>query len=164
MRIGIYPGSFAPITSGHVDIIERASKLVDKLIVCVSYNVNKPAGLFTLQEKVDMVQKATRHVPNIQVDCHSGLLVDYAIQKDANVIIRGLRSITDFEYELQMSQINKRLQKEIETIFLVTDAQYSFVSSSAIKELVYFDGDIEGLVPKCIEQTIIDKIRGSNDG
>lgn len=163
MKIGIYPGSFDPVTNGHMDIIERASTLVDRLIVAVLVNPEKKHGLFDIEERKDMLINTTMHIPNIEIDTFSGLLVNYARQKDASVVIRGLRAVMDLEHEMQMAQINKNLLRKVETIFLVTSAKYSFLSSSAVKEIALFDGEIYDLVPhyvaqklktKCIEERI----------
>ena len=130
-----------------MDIIERSSKLVDKLIVAVLINPNKDKSLFSTEERMDMLYQTTQHISNIEVDSFSGLLVDYAKYKQANMIIRGLRAVTDLEHEMQMAQINKNILPQVETIFLVTSAQYSFLSSSAVRELALFHGDFYNLVP-----------------
>lgn len=150
MKIGIYPGSFDPVTNGHMDIIERSAGLVDVLIVAVLTNPHKTGGMFSVEERMDMLSHCTRHLKNVKVDTFSGLLVDYAKAKDANVIVRGLRAVTDFEYEMQMAQINKNLLPELETIFLVTNAEYSFLSSSSVRELAMFKGNFHFLVPKYV--------------
>lgn len=150
MKIGVYPGSFDPITKGHMDIIERGAKLVDTLYVSVLTNPHKSAGMFTTDERIDMIKNSIRHIPNVKIEAFSGLLVDYAKEKDATVIIRGLRAVTDFEYEMQMAQINKNLLPDVETIFLVTNAQYSFLSSSSVRELALFRGKFYDLVPEYV--------------
>lgn len=150
MKIGIYPGSYDPVTKGHMDIIERASKLVDILIVAVLTNPHKPQGLFTVEERMDMLKESTKHLKNVKIDFFTGLLVDYAKQQDAAVIIRGLRAVTDFEYEMQMAQINKNLLPIVETIFLATNAEYSFLSSSSVRELAMFKGKFHSLVPEYV--------------
>lgn len=147
MKIGIYPGSFDPVTKGHMDIIERGSKLVDVLIVAVLTNPNKKSGMFTVEERIDMISHCTKHLDNVTVDSFTGLLVDYAQLKGASVIVRGLRAVTDFEYEMQMAQINKHLLPGVDTIFLATDAEYSFLSSSSVRELAMFKGNFHFLVP-----------------
>ncbi len=157
MKIGIYPGSFDPVTNGHMDIIERASHLVDKLIVSVLINPRKNAGLFSLGERIDMLKEATSHLANVEIDSFSGLLVNYAKYKGASIIVRGLRAVTDLEHEMQMAQINKNITPEVETIFLVTRAQYSFLSSSAVKELALFQGDYHDLVPYNVKDKLKDK-------
>lgn len=157
MRIAICPGSFDPITNGHLDIFERASKMYDLVIVAVFHNPNKKP-LFDMKERVEMLNMATRHLGNIQVDAFSGLLNEYVRQKNANIIIRGLRAISDFEYEFQRALLIKKIDPLIETVFMMTSNEYSFLSSTAIKELAKFGGDISGLVPKCVEQQIIERI------
>lgn len=130
-----------------MDIIERASKIVDKLVVAVLINPHKSQGLFNELERMDMLKESTSHLNNIEIDSFSGLLVDYAKAQKAAVIVRGLRAVTDFEYEMQMAQINKSLLPEVETIFLVTNAEYSFLSSSSVRELAMFKGRFHDLVP-----------------
>lgn len=157
MKIGIYPGSFDPVTKGHMDVIERASKLVDVLVVAVLTNPHKNSGMFTIEERMDLLTNSTKHISNIQVDSFSGLLVDYAKRKEADVIVRGLRAVTDFEYEMQMAQINKNLLPEVETIFLVTNAEYSFLSSSSVRELATFRGKFHNLVPEYVANKLDEK-------
>lgn len=159
MKIGIYPGSFDPITKGHMDIIERGAKLVDVLYVSVLTNPHKGQGMFTTKERMEMIEKSMSHIDNIKVETFSGLLVDYAKAKKANVIIRGLRAMTDFEYEMQMAQINKNLLPSVETIFLVTDTQYSFLSSSTVRELVRFNGHFHNLVPEYVADVVERKFK-----
>lgn len=154
MKIGVYPGSFDPITKGHMDIIERGAKLVDVLYVSVLTNPHKAGGMFTTKERMDMIENSIKHIPNVKVETFSGLLVDYAKAKDATVIIRGLRAVTDFEYEMQMAQINKSLLPNVETIFLVTNAQYSFLSSSSVRELALFQGRFHDLVPAYVADVL----------
>lgn len=154
MRIAVYPGSFDPITNGHLDIIERASRVYDKLIVGVLSNSSKKP-LFTAGERVDMIRSVTRHIENVEVDTFEGLLVDFAKSKNATVIVKGLRTVADFEYEFQMALLNKALNPEYETMFMMTDTKYSYISSSMVKELAGFRGDLTGLVP-C---EIIEKIK-----
>lgn len=146
MKISIYPGSFDPITNGHIDIIERASKISDKLIVSVLNNVEKKS-LFTVDERVQMIKESTKHFQNVEVDSFDGLLVDYAKSKNANIIIRGLRAVTDFEYELQLAQTNRELYNKVETLFLLTSIQYSYLSSSIVKQVAAENGDISKFVP-----------------
>jgi pantetheine-phosphate adenylyltransferase len=148
--IAVYPGSFDPITSGHFDIIERAGAMFDTLVVLVAINSTKEST-FSCDERVEMIRHAVHAhgLTNIQVDSISdGLLVDYAEQRKAKAIIKGLRAVSDFEYEFQMALINRRLRPEIETVFLMTSAEYSFLSSSIVKEIARLDGDISGLVPQ----------------
>ncbi len=143
----LYAGSFDPITNGHLDLINRAAKLGDHLIVGVIENRSKTA-FFTVEERVDMIRTATSHIPNIQIDSFSGLLADYVKQNGVDVVVRGLRATMDFEYEIQMAQMNARLyNNDVETVFLMTSPDYSFVSSSIVKEVFMLNGDIKGLVP-----------------
>ncbi|WP_019498448.1 pantetheine-phosphate adenylyltransferase [Pseudanabaena sp. PCC 6802] len=147
--IAIYPGSFDPITFGHVDIIERGCRLFDRVIVAVVSNPNK-TPLFTMQERIEQILTATSHISGVEVDCFSGLTVAYAKSKGAKVLIRGLRAVSDFEMELQMAHTNKTLSEEIETVFLATSNEYSFLSSSVVKEIAKLGGPIEHLVPDAI--------------
>lgn len=144
--LAIYPGSFDPITLGHLDIIERGCSLFDRLVVAVLRNPNK-MPMFTIQERLEQIRLATRHLPNLEVDSFDGLTVNYAKLRQAKALIRGLRAISDFEAELQMAHINKTLSSEIETVFLATSNEYSFLSSSVVKEIAKFGGPIDHLVP-----------------
>ncbi|GAB6088287.1 pantetheine-phosphate adenylyltransferase [Alkaliphilus crotonatoxidans] len=157
MKVGIYPGSFDPITNGHMDIIERASQICDEVIVAVLKNPNKK-GMFTLDERVQLIQEVIHSFPNVRVDCFSGLLVDYVKLKKANVIIKGLRAVSDFEYEFQMALMNRKLAPDVETVFLMTSSKYSYLSSSLVKEVASFGGCIEGLIPEPIKKAILSKI------
>ena len=154
MRRGIYPGSFDPMTKGHLDLIERASKLVDHLIVAVLINPNKTNGLLSIPERMAILKEATMHLTNVEIDYFSGLLVEYATLKEAQVIIRGLRSISDFDMEQNMAQINKQLNSELETLFLITAPEYACISSSSVRELVRFKGDYDWMVPEVALKTI----------
>ena len=152
MRTAIYPGSFDPVTYGHIDIIKRSAKMVDKLIIGVLSNSSK-TPLFSVEERVNMLKNITKDMPNVEVSSFDGLLVDFVQQQKADVIVRGLRAITDFEYELQMSQTNRVIAPEIDTIFLTTNLKYSYLSSSIVKEIAEFDGDIaEFLHPMVADQ------------
>lgn len=146
MIIGVCPGSFDPVTNGHIDIFERASKLVDKLIVLIAENPNKNY-LFTLEERANLIRQSVAHIPNIEVDFGEGLLNDYVKSRDSHIIIRGLRALSDFEYEFQRALFSKFLDDDIETVFIMTNNKYSFVSSTGIRELAKFGGKLEGLVP-----------------
>ncbi len=161
MKIGIYPGSFDPITLGHLDIIVRASGLVDQLIIGVLKNSAKKP-LFTVDERVKLIEQViseNTNLPAIEVVDFDGLLINFAAQKNANIIVRGLRAITDFEYELQIAQMNHKLNAKIDTIFFTTSVEYSYLSSSAVKEIASFGGDIRQFVPECIVQSVYDKYK-----
>ncbi|BCL38876.1 pantetheine-phosphate adenylyltransferase [Nostoc sp. MS1] len=144
--IAIYPGSFDPITLGHLDIIQRGSRLFEKVIVAVLRNPNK-VPLFSVQERLEQIRIATQHLPNVEADGFDGLTVNYAQQRQAQVLLRGLRAISDFEVELQMAHTNKTLSTQIETVFLATSNEYSFLSSSVVKEIARFGGSVDHLVP-----------------
>ena len=147
MRKAVYPGSFDPLTYGHLDIIERSAKMVDELVVGVLNNSAKNS-LFSLEERVNMIKEMTKDIPNVKVESFDGLLVDYMSKIGANIIIRGLRAVTDFEYELQLAQINHVQNEEIETIFLITNLKYSYLSSTVVKEIASYGGDISKFVPE----------------
>ncbi|SHI64122.1 pantetheine-phosphate adenylyltransferase [Propionispora hippei] len=153
-QIAICPGSFDPITNGHLDIFERASRMFDELIVAVFHNPNKKP-LFTMEERVALLAEATGHIPNIRIDSFSGLLNVYVREKNANIIVRGLRALSDFEYEFQRALLIKKIDPVIETVFMMTSSEYSFVSSSGIKELAKFGGVITDFVPSCVEREIM---------
>ncbi len=157
MRIAIYPGSFDPITKGHQDIIERSSKIFDEVIVAVLVNPDKK-GLFNIDERVELINKATKQFDNVRSDSFHGLLVNYMQEKNAQVIIKGLRAVSDFEYEFQMALMNKKLDPTIETVFMMTSAKYSYLSSSSIKQVAMFGGCINDLVPEEIMQDVVKKI------
>lgn len=145
--IAIYPGSFDPITLGHLDIIQRGGKLFERVIVVVLRNPSK-TPLFTVQQRMDQIRQSTQHLPNVEVDSFSGLTVEYALKKNAQVLLRGLRVLSDFEKELQMAHTNKTLWNQIETVFLATSNEYSFLSSSVVKEIAKFGGSVDHLVPQ----------------
>lgn len=150
-RVAVYPGSFDPLTNGHVDIILRGARLFDRIIVAVLRNAEK-APLFTLEERVTTIREVFAEYPNVDVDAFDGLLVDYAHVKQASVIVRGLRAVSDFEYELQMALMNRRLGPEIETVFMMPAEQYTYVSSRLIKEVFALGGPVAGLVPEVVEE------------
>lgn len=154
-NIAIYPGSFDPITNGHLDIIVRASKIFDKVIVAVLENPEKKNPLFTIEERVELIKRVTKDIDNVEVESFKGLLVNYAKEKSAKVIIKGLRAVSDFEYELQMAMMNNKLNNQIETLFMMTSNKYSFLSSSLVKQVAMYGGCIKDLVP----EEIIDDIR-----
>jgi len=154
----IYPGSFDPVTNGHLDIIKRAAAISDELIVGVLNNKAK-SPLFSVEERVKMLCEVTKELPNVKVIPFAGLLVDFARQTEAKMIIRGLRAITNFEYELQMSQMNRKLEENIETVFLTTNLEYSYLSSSMVKEVAAFGGDISQLVPVLVADKVNEKMK-----
>jgi pantetheine-phosphate adenylyltransferase len=149
-RLAVYPGSFDPLTNGHVDIIKRGGRLFDRIVVAILLNLEK-APLFTVEERVAAAREVFEDQPNVEVDTFGGLLVDYAKQREASAIVRGLRAISDFEYELQMALMNRRLNSEIETVFMMPAEPYTYVSSRLVKEVFALGGSIEGLVPDVVE-------------
>ncbi|MBQ3584866.1 MAG: pantetheine-phosphate adenylyltransferase [Lachnospiraceae bacterium] len=158
MKIGIYPGSFDPVTKGHLDIIERSAKMVDVLIVAVLKN-NSKSPLFSVEERVNMLVEVTKHIKNVKIDSFSGLLVDYARKCNANIIVRGLRAVTDFEYELQMSQTNRIMDNSVDTIFLTTSLEYAYLSSSTVKEVAIYGGNVDKFVPEYVAGKIKEKVQ-----
>ncbi len=156
MGICVYPGSFDPITNGHLDIIERASYLFDKLIVGVLINTNK-TPLFTVEERMKMIEESCSHMENVEVDSFEGLLIDFMKKNKATTIVKGLRAVSDFEYEFQMALMNRKLNSRIETIFMMTNSEYSYLSSSLVKEVARFGGCIKGLIPHSVEREILKK-------
>jgi pantetheine-phosphate adenylyltransferase len=156
MMVAIYPGSFDPLTMGHVDIIQRGSRFFDRIVVAVSSNVHK-SPLFSVGERVDIAREVFRDRANVEVDTFDGLLVDYARHKHANVIVRGLRAVSDFEYEMQMALMNRRLNQEVETIFMMPAEKYTYVSSRLVKEVVALGGSVQGIVPEIVERRLREK-------
>ena len=155
-EVAVYPGSFDPITKGHINIVERAAKHFDKVVVLVLMNISKKYT-FSLDERIELTKKCVSHIKNVEVQSHSGLLVDYTKKNNIKSVIRGLRAVTDFEYELQMANANRSLYKDLEIFFLMTDTEYSFVSSSMIKEVSRFKGDISMWVSKEVEMALSKK-------
>lgn len=157
MKNAVYPGSFDPMTLGHLDVIERAAKMFDTLTVSVLNNKAK-SPLFSVEERVNILQEATAHLDNVKIDSFSGLLIDYCKQLGVHVVIRGLRAITDFEYELQVAQTNRKLSNgDVDTLFLTTSLEYAYLSSSSVKEIACFGGDIRQCVPAFLVQKVYDK-------
>lgn len=154
--VAIYPGSFDPLTNGHVDIIHRGARLFDRIVIAVLINLEK-APLFTVPERVDIARDAFKGWPNVEVDTFDGLLVDYARRKQASVIVRGLRAVSDFEYEMQMALMNRRLNGEVETVFMMPAEPYTYVSSRLVKEVVALGGSVHGLVPDSVEARLREK-------
>ncbi len=158
MRIAIYPGSFDPLTNGHLDVAQRAAKLFDRVIVAIAENDSKHP-LFTLAERVAMVKKATAHLPNVQTDSFDGLLVDYVAERKAKAIVRGLRAVSDFEFEFQLALMNRKLDENIETIFMMPKDTYTFLSSRIVKEIARLGGDVRSFVPPNVQSALINKLK-----
>ena len=158
MKTAICPGSFDPVTLGHLDIIERASGLFDKVIVAVLCNMEKNPS-FTVEERIELLKEATAHLDNVEIDSFGGLLVDYAKSKGAVAVVKGLRAVSDFEYEFQMSMINKKLYPDVETVYLNTSQDYMYLSSSVVKQIASPGGDISNFVPEVIHSKIVDRLR-----
>ena len=157
MKAAIYPGSFDPVTFGHLDVIRRAASIFDELTVSVLNNTQK-TPLFSVEERVRILEEATKEMPNVKVDSFSGLLINYAREKDVHVVIRGLHAITDFEYELQIAQTNRKLSNGgLDTIFLTTSLEYAYLSSSSVKEIAEFHGDISQCVPEFVARLVYEK-------
>ena len=165
MRIAVCPGSFDPVTKGHLDIIERAAKLFDKVIVLVSVNLSKNCS-FTAEERVEMIRSCTKHLESVEVDTFSGLLAEYVEKVGACAIVKGLRAVSDFEYEFQQSLANKKLNSDAETVFLTTASQNMFLSSSLVKQIAFFGGNISDFVPAEILDQIVTRLRAreNNEG
>lgn len=162
MKIATYPGSFDPITNGHLDIISRAAKIFDEIIVVVLINPEK-RGLFTVEERIDLIRKVAESYENVKVKSFNGLLVDFMNKNNSSVIIKGLRNISDFDYELQMALINKKLDFSKETFFMIADPKYSYISSSSVKQLAKFGGSLEGLTSDIVERELRKKVEKQNN-
>ncbi|EEG77203.1 pantetheine-phosphate adenylyltransferase [Dethiobacter alkaliphilus] len=162
MTVAIYPGSFDPVTNGHRDIIERASRVFDKVVVSVLENPRKQP-MFTIEERVEMLKMITNSYENVEVDSFQGLLIDYAKQKNSNIVVKGLRAMSDFEFEFQMALINRKLDSRLETMFMMTNNRYSYVSSSIVKEIGSYGGDICELVPNEVYNIIMRRLRQERD-
>nr|WP_106784021.1 pantetheine-phosphate adenylyltransferase [Lysinibacillus timonensis] len=160
-KIAVVPGSFDPITNGHLDIIKRAADVFDIVYVAVLNNSSKKA-LFSLEERLNLIAEVTQSIPNIRIDSSSGLLIDYARSKQAKAIVRGLRAVSDFEYEMQITSMNRFLDESIETFFIMTKNQYSFLSSRMVKEVAQYGGKVTGLVPTIVEEALIEKFSKKN--
>lgn len=155
-KIAVYPGSFDPVTNGHLDVIERALKIFDKVIVAVGDNPEK-RPLFTVDERIDMIKESTKNMKNVEIDSFTGLMLDYVKKRGTNIIIRGLRAVSDFEFEFQRALMNRKVNKDIETIFIMTKGSYVFLDSSIIKEMAMFGGCVKELVPKIVEKKLKEK-------
>jgi len=152
----IYPGSFDPVTNGHLDLIKRCSEKFDKVIIGVLNNIAKKS-VFSIEERIDLIERSTENLHNVEINSFSGLLIDFAKEIECPNIVRGLRAVSDFEYEMQLALANKKLYPDLETLFMVSNTEYSFLSSSIVKELAKFDGDVNGLVPKEVKFALIKK-------
>jgi pantetheine-phosphate adenylyltransferase len=161
-KIAVYPGSFDPITNGHVDIIKRGLRMFDELIILIAYNRNKKT-LFSVGERQAMIQEVIKDCKNVRVDCSDGLLVDFVKDSGANVILRGLRALSDFEYEFQLALINRRLNREIETVFLMTGYKWFYTSSTIIKEAASLGGSVKGLVPEIVNMKLTEKFTNEKE-
>jgi pantetheine-phosphate adenylyltransferase len=156
--IAIYPGSYDPVTYGHLDLIERAARVFDRLIVAVLQNVQKEP-LFPLEERVEMLKEATREMENVEIDVFQGLLVDFARAKNARVVVRGIRAVSDYEYELQMALMNRKMEPRLETVFMLPAETFSYLSSSLVKEIARLGGSVQGLVPPHVEERLKARVR-----
>ncbi|NLI67471.1 MAG: pantetheine-phosphate adenylyltransferase [Bacilli bacterium] len=157
-KLAICPGSFDPITNGHLDIIRRGAKIFDEVIVVV-FNNSAKKPLFTAEERAELIRESVKNIPNVKVDISDGLLVEYAKKSNADAILRGLRAVSDFEYEMQITSMNKRLEPNIETFFMMTNTQYSYLSSSIVKEVARYNGNIDDLVPEVVAQALKEKFK-----
>lgn len=157
-KLAICPGSFDPITNGHLDIITRGAKVFDHVVVTIFNNQSK-TPLFSIEERIQLIEEVVKDLPNVTVDVSDGLLVDYANQTQANVVLRGLRAVSDFEYEMQITSMNKKLEPNLETFFMMTNNQYSFLSSSIVKEIAKYQGDIDCLVPEIVADALREKFK-----
>ena len=163
MKRAVYPGSFDQVTKGHLDIIERAAAIVDELIVGVLNN-NEKTPLFSVEERVKMLKDVTVHIPNVRIESFSGLSVEFVKKCGAAFLVRGLRAVTDFEYELQMAQTNRSIDREVDTLFFTTELKYAYISSTIVKEVAYYGGDISGFVPPQVVQCVCEKISQKTRG
>ena len=161
MRRAIYPGSFDPVTLGHLDIIKRAAAIFDELIVCVSVNSAKDKGLFSPEERVELIRRVTGDLPNVKVDCSRELLADYARRSRSRVLVKGLRAVSDYEAEIQMAMVNAKLNPKLDTVFLYTRPKYSYLSSTIVKELARYGADLSDLVPRQIVDEVRAKVAGT---
>ena len=163
MRRAIYPGSFDPVTLGHLNIIKRAAVMFDELIVCVSVNSSKSGGLFTPRERVELLRRVTEGLPNVRVDCWDGLVAEYARRNQARVLVKGLRAVSDYESEIQMAMLNTKLYSRLDTIFLYTRPKYAYLSSTVVKEMARYGSDLSDLVPRQIIRDVEEKVKGAHE-
>ena len=163
MRRAIYPGSFDPVTLGHLNVIKRAAVMFDELIVCVSVNSSKPGGLFTPQERVELLRRVTEGLSGVRVDCWDGLVADYARRNQARVLVKGLRAVSDYEQEVQMAMLNTKLYSRLDTVFLYTSPKYAYLSSTVVKEMARYGSDLSDLVPRQIIEDVEQKVRGAQE-
>ena len=161
MRRAIYPGSFDPVTLGHLDIIKRAAAIFDELIVCVSVNSAKPGGLFSPEERVELIRRVTEELPNVKVDCSHELVAEYARRHRARVLVKGLRAVSDYEAEIQMAMVNAKLYPKLDTVFLYTRPKYAYLSSTVVKELARYGADLSDFVPRQIIEQVRAKVAES---
>lgn len=156
--VAIYPGSFDPVTNGHLDLIHRGSKIFDRLIVAIACNPAKDQTLFTLDERKEMLQAMTAELDNVKVDTFEGLLMMYCVKTGANAVLRGIRAVSDYEFELQMALMNRKMEPSVETVFMMPAEKYSYLSSRIVREIAYFGGPLTGLVPELVERRLRDKV------
>jgi pantetheine-phosphate adenylyltransferase len=161
--IAIYPGSFDPVTNGHLDLIHRGAKLFDRLIVAVAQNPDKGGSFFTVEERIEMLQAMTTELENVTVDAFEGLLMNYCIEKRANAVLRGIRAVSDYEFELQMALMNRKIEPGVETVFMMPAEKYSYLSSRIVREIAFFGGPLAGLVPELVEQHLRRRISEKRD-
>lgn len=159
MKLAIYPGSFDPITNGHLSVIKRAAKLFDEVLVVVMINHKKPVGCFSYEERMELIERCTKDIPNVKVDYYAGLLADYAREKNATAIVKGLRAVSDFEHEFQQALTNKELNPDVETVFVTAGADYMYLSSSIVKQVCQFGGDVSKFVPPEVYEDIVKGIK-----
>ena len=163
MRRAIYPGSFDPVTNGHLDVIDRARKLFDEVIVAVAHNDQK-LPLFSLEERLDFLRSVPKEMDRVKIAPLDGLLVDFAVKQEARAVVRGLRAVSDFEFEFQMALMNRKLEASVETIFLMPKEEYTYLSSRIVKEIARLGGDVSGFVPSCVVQSFAETARAVNSG
>jgi len=163
MRTAIYPGSFDPVTNGHLDVVQRAAKLFDRVVVAVA-NSEAKHPLFTLEERLGLVKKAVKHLPNVEADAFEGLLIKYVVRRKAQAIVRGLRAVSDFEFEFQLALMNRKLNENIETIFMMPKDTYTFLSSRIVKEIARLGGDVKAFVPAHVQEALTRKLAAGSGG